>query len=80
MPRNVRNFWLTFEVDGKKTTVASGPVRKDGGFSLRVQIRDSGAVTTAGYLIGKASEGGVLTVDWFCDGTSEPIALAKALR
>jgi hypothetical protein len=45
MPRNVRNFWIELEVDGKRTRVATGPVRKDGGFTMRVLMREDGDIS-----------------------------------
>jgi len=47
MPRNVRNFWIELEVDGRKQRIATGPVSKGGGFSLTVKMRDQGEIITA---------------------------------
>lgn len=44
MPRNVRNFWVEAEVDGRKTPIAFGPQGKDGGFRLTVYMRNQGEV------------------------------------
>jgi hypothetical protein len=44
MPRNVRNFWIELQVDGRKETIATGPRSADGGFYLRVHVRSNGAV------------------------------------
>ncbi len=63
MPRNVRNFWLELEVDGKKSKVATGPVAKDGGFQLKVLQRDNGEVTLVGYLHGTTNEDGSLLLE-----------------
>jgi hypothetical protein len=54
MPRNVRNFWLELTVDGKKTRVATGPVRKDGGFDLVIKQRHKGQVMEVGEIYGRA--------------------------
>jgi hypothetical protein len=59
MPRNVRNFWLELTVDGKKTRMATGPVRKDGGFDLVIKMRDKGQVLDVGEIFGRA-EGNLL--------------------
>lgn len=59
MPRVVRNFWLSADVDGRTSTVTGGPRGKDGGITLRVYQRDSGAVMTALRIECLA----------FCDGT-----------
>ena len=47
MPRNVRNFWVEMDVDGKRTQVATGPRRADGGFRLNIWMRDKGHVRKA---------------------------------
>jgi hypothetical protein len=53
MPRCVRNFWIEAQIDGRKSPFASGPKRKDGGFSLKIYMRNKGAIETvlrvAGY-------------------------------
>jgi hypothetical protein len=54
MPRNVRNFWITGSIDGRKSSFASGPVRRDGGFELTVKMRDRGGIITAVDLRGYA--------------------------
>ena len=50
MPRNVRNFWIEADVDGKKQSVATGPRRKDGGFDMTILMRDDGEVSRQKYL------------------------------
>lgn len=60
MPRNVRNFWITADIDGRRSPFASGPVRKDGGFDLTIKIRDGGNVVRALDIIGRADEDGDL--------------------
>jgi hypothetical protein len=44
-PRNVRNFWIQGEVDGKKEAIGTGPRRKDGGFDLDILIREKGNIS-----------------------------------
>ena len=34
MPRAVRNFWLSAEVDGRRSLVTGGPRGKDGGITV----------------------------------------------
>lgn len=65
MPRNVRNFWIELNVDGKRTRIATGPRNKDGGFELTVYQRDKGDVRKALYLSGYAHSDGLLrlTID-----------------
>lgn len=84
MPRNVRNFWLTIDVDGKQTPVACGPRAKDGGFSIRVQIRDAGTVREAGYLWGHVAKDGSLVLQWdggeSCPDSCKFLELARTSR
>lgn len=60
MPRNVRNFWITVEVDGKEQTISAGPRRADGGLSVRFYIRHKGGVMPALDVDGLARSDGSL--------------------
>ena len=61
MPRNVRNFWLDFSVDGRASDIAAGPVRKDGGFSGRIYQRHGGDIADGSiHLAGFAERDGTL--------------------
>ena len=60
MPRNVRNFWIEAEVDGRKTPIAFGPQGKDGGFELTVYIRNKGEVEVVLGITGWVLEDGKL--------------------
>lgn len=44
MPRSVRNFWIELNVDGRTSRVETGPVSKDGGFSLSILVRNEGSI------------------------------------
>jgi len=44
MPRNVRNFWLNINVDGRKAKVGTGPRSRSGGFRCQVLQRADGAI------------------------------------
>lgn len=57
MPRNVRNFWIELNVDGRKERVATGPRRADGGFDLTVKMRSSGDIVTAVEVLGRERDG-----------------------
>jgi hypothetical protein len=59
MPRNVRNFWVELDVDGR-SRVATGPRSKDGGFELNIKMRDEGSVKEAVRIVGNALEDGSL--------------------
>lgn len=73
MPRNVRNFWIEAEIDGRKSAFASGPVSKEGGFTLDISIRDSGSVSRALTVWGRVNHAGeiVLSVENKMEGTAE---------
>lgn len=63
MPRNVRNFWIELQVDGRYTPIATGPVSKDGGFRVKVRIRENGTISDNYVeLIGVASPNGNLNI------------------
>lgn len=47
MPRNVRNFWLDAQIDGRKETLSGGPVSKEGGLDVKIYMRDKGEVSHA---------------------------------
>lgn len=79
MPRNVRNFWIEIEVDGKKTKVATGPISKDGGVRVVVKMRDHGEIVEAGVLTGRAHSGGSLELSWDSPG-GLAMTLANTVR
>lgn len=47
MPRTVRNFWLSANVDGRQSPVQGGPRAYDGGITIRLYQRSGGEVRTA---------------------------------
>lgn len=47
MPRNVRNFWVDLDVDGRANDIGTGPRSKDGGMIARFFIRSDGEVKNA---------------------------------
>ena len=44
MPRCVRNFWIEASIDGRRSSFASGPRGRDGGFVLEIHLRERGCV------------------------------------
>jgi len=58
----MRNFWITVSIDGRKTRLTGGPLRKDGGFSLEVYMRESGRSVLAYSLGGFACLNGKLVL------------------
>jgi hypothetical protein len=73
MPRCIRNFWIELNVDGKRTPVATGPRRADGGFALRIFMRENGSVSEKVLRIsGSALHNGTLILN--VTGQGESIA------
>ena len=61
MPRNVRNFWVSTEVDGRASRVAAGPKSADGGFYQEILIREDGEISDKRLeVIGEADSDGTL--------------------
>ncbi len=80
MPRNVRNFWMVCGIDGRTTEFSGGPQSKDGGFFVRIQIREDGDIRHQTVLIrGLARPDGSLQVSAF-DEKGDHIILANSTR
>lgn len=64
MPRNVRNFWMTADIDGRDTRLSGGPQSKIGGMDLTLYMRDAGEVAEVVSVLCRADSAGnlVLTV------------------
>lgn len=62
MPRNVRNWWIEGNIDGRDSTLTGGPVSKDGGIDITIYQRDKGQVTKVVRLSGGAY-GGTLCLE-----------------
>ena len=43
----VRPFYINADIDGRKTPLAGGPTRRDGGMTVEITQRDNGEITTA---------------------------------
>ena len=43
--RNIRNFWLELDVDGRKSNIATGPRSLNGGFKLIVKMKKNGKIS-----------------------------------
>ena len=62
-PRNVRNFWVEVQVDGRVGKVETGPVSKDGGMLITLQVRSDGGIVTALRVMCRALPDGTLIID-----------------
>jgi hypothetical protein len=67
MPRNVRNFWIELDVDGRRNNIETGPVRKDGGFSETIRIRNRGSISST-----------TLEIRGYVDSSGEVLSLSAA--
>lgn len=63
MPRNVRNFWIEADIDGRKSAFSGGPSRADGGISLKILQRDKGGIVTALAVYGHITDDGRIILD-----------------
>ena len=79
MPRNVRNFWIELNVDGR-TPIAAGPVARDGGFELTVKQRDKGGILYALTVRGYADDNGGLVLWAEPDGEAVSSSAARDIR
>lgn len=75
MTRNVRNFWIDLDVDGRSSRIGTGPVSKDGGIDLYVRMRDNGCITLPVTIHGSAREDGTLTLTINVEGRDEIIVI-----
>ena len=50
------NFWIETEIDGRRTTDATGPRAKDGGFVTTVYVRNLGESVEALVIKGEMVE------------------------
>lgn len=62
MPRNVRNFWIDADIDGRKETLSGGPNSKTGGMRAMIYMRDKGDVSHA-VTINATERGGKLELE-----------------
>lgn len=44
MPRCVRPCWVHLDVTGRKSTIATGPRRRDGGITATFHVREHGSI------------------------------------
>lgn len=62
-PRNVCNWWLVADIDGRRGALESGPRAKDGGIYVAISQRDDGEISNALTVIGTAREDGTLYLE-----------------
>lgn len=63
----VRNFWVEADIDGRETTLAGGPRRKDGAMDVTIYQRDDGGIKTAVRIFCRAN-GENLVTSVYIDG------------
>lgn len=70
--RNVRNFWIEADVDGRSAKLSSGPAGEDGGFSLVILMREKGAISDKRVRIkGWVNGGGKIMLDVATENTGK---------
>jgi hypothetical protein len=68
MPRVVRNFWVDLTVDGKKTSVGTGPRSRSGGFRCQVLQRADGEIHHEQLIVEGIHRDGLLELKVWIDG------------
>jgi len=71
MPRNVRNFWIDADIDGRRSSLTGGPVAKDGGFTMRIRQRDDGTVSEPVRVWGETYKDGTVALVIYDENGSE---------
>lgn len=60
---NIRNWWITADVDGRESQVSGGPRGKDGGIYLVIAQRSNGEISNVLTVVGTAREDGRLFLE-----------------
>jgi hypothetical protein len=76
----VRNFWLSADVDGRATEVSGGPRSKDGGLSATFYIRDEGSILEAVQVRAWAHSDGTLSVSAYVMDDAQRRETAEVTR
>lgn len=58
-----KNFYISANIDGRKTQLTGGPQSKDGGFRLSIYIRSRGNIKRAFNIDGYARADGTLHLE-----------------
>ena len=74
----MRNFYLTADIDGRKTLLTGGPAAKDGEMYVTIRQRDAGNSVVA-FIIRCMERGGELTTFVF-DNEGNKVADFKTKR
>lgn len=69
MPRNVRNYWVEADVDGRQSSLAGGPRSKDGCIDVTLHMRHEGEITTPVKIRGRVASDGTLRLYVDIDGS-----------
>jgi hypothetical protein len=80
MPRNVRNFWIELDVDGRKETLEAGPVSKTGGFSITIKMRNDGDIEIPVRINGFANDEGDICLSIIDESSGKEVFERKAKR
>jgi len=75
MPRNIRNFWIKGEVDGRQTPIAIGPKNRLGGFKIQICMRANKGIVDPVEIVGEADEDGWLTLTIVGPGGKEVLRI-----
>jgi len=70
--RNVRNWWITSDVEGRKSRIDFGPKSKDGGFAVHVYQRVNGSPKKVATMNGFVNNDTLILefTPWQCEGAT----------
>ncbi len=76
MPRNVRNFWVELSVDGAASRVETGPRSANGGFAMRILMRENGGISDKSvHVEGRVMSDGTLRLMAYADGQEDTLVV-----
>lgn len=74
----MRNFWLTADIDGRKTELAGGPRHREGGMFVEIRQRDEGSSVVACHIL--CYSAGDMLVTAIYDSNGKRVASFKTKR
>lgn len=57
MPKNVRNWWIECNIDGRKSQFSGGPRNGKDGFDMIIHQREDGEVVIGANITGRCIDG-----------------------
>ncbi len=64
-PVNVRNFWVTLDIDGAAERIKGGSRGKEGGFQISINTREKGEISSHLVELIGSSKDGINTLSFY---------------